>query len=762
MSDDNNLSGKVGLDTTDFKTGVAALNREIRVVESGFRASAAALDDWANDASGLEQRIQTLNRTIDLQKQKVAATRQEYERIKAEKGETSRAAQDLAIRLNKETETLNEMSKELTTTEGKLSDLTTESDDAADSVDDLGEKTEESAGKMGGFKSALSGIVGTAKLSAAAIAGLVAIVTALVGLIGGLVFSTASASAELVDLAAKTGISTTRLQELAYVGDQVGTGAETMTSAMARLTRSMSDATQQSGDFAAKQADANEKVTEARIAYDKAVSTYGKGSEKAESALKRLEDAQESLAELTNGDVAAAFAKLGVSVTDANGNLRDNEAVFTDVIRQLGTISNETERDALAMAIFGKSAQELNPLIKAGAGELARLSQEAHEVGAVMSEEDVAAFEAFDDTLASLQAGLKGTLGTLAGAFLPGFQTVFDQAGGYLKEFAAIVKGSDGDLGKMTSGVVALVQKIIQDVSQQAPALLKAGLDIVLNIVKAIITALPTLLPAAVEILLTLVTFLVENLPLIIDAAIQMVLALANGLTSALPTLIPAIVTAIVTIVEALIDNLPLLIDAALQLIQALAEGLIAALPLLLKAVPVIYDKLLDAIFKLLPLLLKAGIKLLGTLVLGILQALPELTKAAWGLIGTFAEHVGQAISELIPSLGQAILDGFKEGVADNWDSFVGYFTNLFQQLWNTISSIFTQGLGGTAQDALNELAGASRFGAASNRLSTGGALGAGSGQAMINEHYHFIGSTVNINGKTGERISRQIRGRPY
>jgi hypothetical protein len=40
--------------------------------------------------------------------------------------------------------------------------------------------------------------------------------------VGGLVFSTAEASAELVDLSAKTGISTTRLQELAYVGEQVG------------------------------------------------------------------------------------------------------------------------------------------------------------------------------------------------------------------------------------------------------------------------------------------------------------------------------------------------------------------------------------------------------------------------------------------------------------------------------------------------------------------------------------------------------------
>ena len=84
MSDQNDLSGKVGLDTTDFKTAISTLNREIRVVESGFRAAASGLADWSKDASGLEARVGTLNTKIDLQKQKTEALRGEYERIKTE------------------------------------------------------------------------------------------------------------------------------------------------------------------------------------------------------------------------------------------------------------------------------------------------------------------------------------------------------------------------------------------------------------------------------------------------------------------------------------------------------------------------------------------------------------------------------------------------------------------------------------------------------------------------------------------------------
>ena len=63
---------------------------------------------------------------------------------------------------------------------------------------------------------------------------------------------------------------------------------------------------------------------------------------------------------------AEAFDAIGVSVTDANGNLRDSESIFQDVITNLGKMTNETERDALAQTLMGKSAAELNPLIEDG------------------------------------------------------------------------------------------------------------------------------------------------------------------------------------------------------------------------------------------------------------------------------------------------------------------------------------------------------------------------------------------------------------
>ena len=66
------------------------------------------------------------------------------------------------------------------------------------------------------------------------------------------------------------------------------------------------------------------------------------------------------------GAQAEAFERLGVSITDSNGELRNSDDVWQDTIKALGNVENETERDALAMTLMGKSAAELNPLIEDG------------------------------------------------------------------------------------------------------------------------------------------------------------------------------------------------------------------------------------------------------------------------------------------------------------------------------------------------------------------------------------------------------------
>gem|GEM_PF-2806044 len=149
------LSGKLGLDTTDFKTALGAANRELRVLESGFKASAAALNDWTKDATGLESRVKSLTGQIDIQKLKVAALAEEHSRLVKENGENSRAAQDAEIKLNKETETLNKMERELGTTETALKNMKEGEDKVGKAANEMGQDIGKSEKKVHDLRKSL-------------------------------------------------------------------------------------------------------------------------------------------------------------------------------------------------------------------------------------------------------------------------------------------------------------------------------------------------------------------------------------------------------------------------------------------------------------------------------------------------------------------------------------------------------------------------------------------------------------------------------
>ena len=163
---------------------------------------------------------------------------------------------------------------------------------------------------------------------------------------------------------------------------------------------------------------AQNKLTSAQDAYNTALAESGDSSANVRKAAIALEQAQTNLAS-AQADVASAsqpvapsmnemteaYHKLGVAVFDAEGNMRDSDTVYWEIIDALGKMENETERDALAMTILGKSAQELNPLIEAGAERMAELGKEAQEAGYVLGDEALNAYGALDDQLQYLSVG---------------------------------------------------------------------------------------------------------------------------------------------------------------------------------------------------------------------------------------------------------------------------------------------------------------------------------------------------------------------
>ena len=86
-----------------------------------------------------------------------------------------------------------------------------------------------------------------------------------------------------------------------------------------------------------------------------------------------------------------------VSMIGANGQMKSTEQVFYDTIDALGGIEDATKRDIAAQEIFGKSYQDMKPLIDAGSEALLRYAAEAHAAGLILSDEAVAALGGFDE-----------------------------------------------------------------------------------------------------------------------------------------------------------------------------------------------------------------------------------------------------------------------------------------------------------------------------------------------------------------------------
>jgi hypothetical protein len=101
-----------------------------------------------------------------------------------------------------------------------------------------------------------------------------------------------------------------------------------------------------------------------------------------------------------------AFDALGISVTDTDGELRPVGEVLLEVADGMKRTTNQTERTALAMAVFGRSGAQMLPFIQEGSGSIEELTERAEKLGLVMSEETAAAAEEFGDRWSDMKEQL--------------------------------------------------------------------------------------------------------------------------------------------------------------------------------------------------------------------------------------------------------------------------------------------------------------------------------------------------------------------
>lgn len=170
---------------------------------------------------------------------------------------------------------------------------------------------------------------------------------------------------------------------------------------------------------------------------------------------------------------------MGVATKDMSGNYRDIENIFFETIEALSHIENETERDKVAMDLFGKSADELAGYIDDGAQAYKELAAEAQASGKIISEEDLQRASEFNDALDELKATVGTDLmkagASIGEALLPVLQQ--------MAELITKVTSAFANLSPETQKVIMVVLALV------------AALSPVLSIIATISSALPLLIP---------------------------------------------------------------------------------------------------------------------------------------------------------------------------------------------------------------------------------------------------------------------------
>lgn len=376
----------------EYKQAISEIGSGMKVLDSEMRKVQSAYAQNADSVEALNAKNDVLERKISTQTEKLEYLRAALQQSAEKYGEADKRTMQWQTSLNNAEAELNNLNNQFDENKQKIADSGKEMGNLGDVVNGL-------TSKLGiqlpdSMKSSMNAMGSLDASSLALAGGFAAVAAAIVKVEKAMISMTKESAAfadNIITLSMQTGQSTEQLQEFSYATELIDVSVDTLQGSLRKLTNNMQD------------------------------TMNGTGNAK------------------------ASFEALGVSVTNADGSMRSANDVFYETIDALGQVKNETERDAMSMDIFGRSAQDLNPLIIQGSKTLKAYADEAHNVGYVLDDEALSALGAVDDAYQRLQKTQEGVKNQLSAEFAP-----------YLEEFYGDVTQGVKDLGKAikNSGIV--------------------------------------------------------------------------------------------------------------------------------------------------------------------------------------------------------------------------------------------------------------------------------------------------------------------
>lgn len=652
----------------NIKTGLKEVSGEMKLMTAQYQSNDRNVASLSAKSGELAKKLETQKKALDGLKQTYAQMAQQYEanakknaelaqKYESEKskletigrtlGTTSKEYQEQAKVVDALEKELNDSNKAQEATEKSMSAMkmqiiTTETSivKAENSLNSLNQQLEEaekdadgagdSIGELGKDASDASGDLGDMGEEA-----------------GRAGEDVAGAGDEAEDAGAKfeafATIAVDSLKAIALATTAVIAGA----TAVGKSIADLANETGKYGDEIDKESQKLQLSAETYQKLDYALQRNGSDIGQVSKAIKTITG---DLADFQNGVEGASdkYEALGISLTNTDGSMKKTEEVLIDSLNALANMTDETQRNAMAQDLFGRSYAEMLPLLNAGGDSLKELMQEAEDYGMVMSDEAVKASAEYSDSLLKLKGTFTGVKNSIGAEFLPAITQIMDG-------MSDLMKGNEGATDAIKEGAQTIITKIkdmIPQITDFAQTLgrtfLSIAPDMLKSLAEGLLSGLPLLLPVVKEVIDKLLKTFTTLAPQVITVGIQLISQIISGIGTMLPSAVDSITKLIPLLVKSLTSGLPLIIKSA----TTLFGGILKAIPIIAQnIIPNLSDMIVqicDALTESVDILAEAGSELFDVLVTDVLpQLYNTLNKEAPKIITTVVNSLMKSIGKM-------------------------------------------------------------------------------------------------------------------
>lgn len=392
-------------------------------------------------------------------------------------------------------------------------------------------------------------------------------------------------------------------------------------------------------------------------------------------------------------DSAGKFADLGISIRDANGEMRPTVDVMADVSDLFARMPDGAEKTALAMDLMGRSGAQMIPLLNQGGDALRAMMEEADRLGLTITDETAQAVQNFNDNMTRLGDQMSGIALIVTSELAPVLEKIsdvvvdaakaFQDLSPEMRQLATFLAVAGVVAGPL---LIALGTMVLAFKAISAPVIIAIGL---IGGIIALMVAFWPEIKAVTGALIDMVKHGIEKTKEAIDSAITFIVDLKDKFVDLAQTGVLLVKTAFQTLVG---DGINSTLEAFKGMYSAITELRDRFKDLAIAGVQMVKDKFLEMINFITDLpgqMKQAGADLMSGLAEGITgaagRARDAVSGAATGLMDRTKSAFGiQSPSKVFEGYGRDLMEGLAIGIEDG----EGVATDAMERVGDSLNSV--------------------------------------------------------------------------